>query len=913
VKKGAAQTMRENYYLIDTDLKVQRLASHLSRKGTWWDTDLLDETLDKGQLVGHEDGPPLPITPDGNLQPGVLYESSTDPNVRFYLPEYKLNLVNGLYTTRLQWRDKEADPNGPLAFLTLDIVAVVPSSPNFTLQEIPHTPVARIVYQLPVENGGVTSDLRPVLSVEVGALNPIGNGVRQVILPISEKPTFDRLYQIMTDANFNAHLEIRCFAVAGRKTFRHIVVDTFDAALQAEILQKKKILYTDLISQKKENITENTSPTAVNVRKVTLENSPAQRIGWQDAIQVAQNADVSVFAATLRSNDTNNMATQLIKNRVVSMKQLRLDQVNWVDISNLNTSFDGSSANIGTLSNQLLPEFSSSPVTELRRIPTDTGVATTADHLESSGGTPTSPSRVPARRRVWRNTLQEVIVEPILSRAYAPSLDQAWSASDILTSVHAANVKAVPVRAYLDEDGKPALMKIPVETLQLIDPFCFVSATNAYMFDFPDEMHPGDHHVLIAMEVFDGVNKVGVIYQDSAYVDQVYYQPEEFRLPRLDIDPYLPDLQILFHELITQDQDNSTTANDSNDGNTDITTAADINYKVTLVYRAVPYVNPLLLTLAQQQLFNENPVLEKIHFRALAPQTTILKLRVPEDENEGLLADVQRPDVEVRFDQGMVDQVELSRTEFERIFTSFQSSAGVGIEGEIEAHLSDNQETHISVMLSLKETTGSVFHMVYMGPDTDGRHRVHLTNRIESPVVLEDIYTVTLGRSIIARPQDAPGGTIQPGEEFDLFYKIEPPTASVLDLSPSLAVSIQVDPVRLWPKLFVNKGYRSETFKVTPTAQAEYFGVIPPSSSEPLTGLQVTFDDETKITLTIQRLQADVDLQIPLLPYLLGDPHARKYRYHVTNLLGDDAHPDISSDWISGEGEGSLTIIPAGA
>lgn len=905
--------MDEKYYLIDTDLKVQHFASHLSRKGTWWETGFLDKEWDKGQLVGHEEGPTLPITPDGTLRPGILYESSTDPNVRFYLPEYQLNLVSGLYTTRLKWRDKEADPNGPLAFLTLDVLAIVPPSSGFTLQEIPHQTVARLVYQLSVENDEITNEMRPMLSIEIGALNSIGNGVRRAVLPISEKPVFDRLYEIMTDASFRTRLEIHCFAVAGRRTWRHIVHRKFDADLQAEILKNKKILYTDLIGQKVD-VTGDQDASVVNRRRIKLAKTSSDKMSWQDALQVAENADISVFNATIRSNDQENIVTRLIRNRVTTVKWLDSDLLKVVSADDWNAGIGlqpSISKNV-SLPFSGISNLSSSPVTELRRIPGDTGTVPMPDDPVLRERPKREPQESPTQPQLLGSTLKEDVVEPILLRAYAPSIGQALSTSDVLTKVNAAKYKAVPSRACLDEEGKPALMKVPLETLQVIDPFYFLPATNAYMFDIPDAMHPSDHHVLIRMEVFNGQTKVGVIFKDSAYTDQVYYQPEEFRLSRLDSPPYLPELRILFYELVTQDEeDNSAETNES--------TTADLNYKVLLTYRAVPYLNPLLLALAQQQLFSEDPNLKQVHFNALAPENTTLSLRVPEDGAETLI-DFPRPDVEVRFDQAIVDQFELSDTEFEKIFPLFDSAAGGGIEGVVEAQLLDNQKASVSVHLSFKDTAGSVFRTEYKGADSDGLHKVHLTNRIESPVTLEAIYVVALGPGILARPQDTSGRVVQPGEEFDLFYKVEPANAPVFDISPSLDVSIQVNPKVLWPKLFINQGHSTKTFKVTPTTKAEYFGVVPPNADAPLTGLRVKFDDDTTTTLTAQQLQNEIELPIPLLAYLLSrdsntsqNSDALKYSYQVMNLLGEDGHEGATSEWMSNEGGSSLTIVPVGA
>jgi hypothetical protein len=392
-----------------------------------------------------------------------------------------------------------------------------------------------------------------------------------------------------------------------------------------------------------------------------------------------------------------------------------------------------------------------------------------------------------------------------------------------------------------------------------------------------------------------------VIYQDSAYTDQFYYQPQEFRLPRLDISPYLPDLKVAFYEVATQDEE---TGGDQ----------AKINYKVRLAYRALPHIHPLLLERAQKHISELFPGI-RANFKALAPTMTILNLRLPQDTPESdatdvELTDVQRPNVEVRFDQGIVDEIELSRTQFEHIFTLFQSPDGVGIEGHVEASLLGNEKAEVKVSLSLKQTTSRVFGHTYTGPLGDGRHQVRLINRIESPVTIEGIYSVALGGGAFARPQDTPGQTVQPGGQLDLYYRLDPVTAvGIDDINPSLAVSIDVDARSLWPKLFVNEGYTSETYKVTVTTEAGSFGAPPPGRA-PLTGLLVEFGHGNKITLTADQLQADVQLRIPLLSRLLEEAYenAMKYRYQVTNLHGEDSQAGATSEWINGEGDGELPI-----
>jgi hypothetical protein len=170
---------------------------------------------------------PMPVSPDGKLVAGQLYESSVDPAARYYLPIYKVNVVGGLYQASLKW-SSAATPGAPLARLTLDLAAQAPEAAGFTLLPIEHDAIVRLGYHLPVEGAMPSPDMntsRPTLWYELGALQQVTPGVRRCQLDIFSKPDFDRVYQIMTDDKFGGLLEIHCFATVGHRTWKQVVID----------------------------------------------------------------------------------------------------------------------------------------------------------------------------------------------------------------------------------------------------------------------------------------------------------------------------------------------------------------------------------------------------------------------------------------------------------------------------------------------------------------------------------------------------------------------------------------------------------------------------------------------------------------------------------------------------------------
>lgn len=140
----------EPFYVVN-----QKLASYpithifRNREKLWLDPD---NTPALDNSSANDNATPIPVSPDGQLVPGTLYPSSVDPSVRYYLPQYQLHSENGHYTTRLKFRGAQDDPNGPLAWLTIDLEGILPASQNVTLREIDHEAVVRLGYQMTISN-----------------------------------------------------------------------------------------------------------------------------------------------------------------------------------------------------------------------------------------------------------------------------------------------------------------------------------------------------------------------------------------------------------------------------------------------------------------------------------------------------------------------------------------------------------------------------------------------------------------------------------------------------------------------------------------------------------------------------------------------------------------------------------------
>lgn len=480
---------------------------------------------------------------------------------------------------------------------------------------------------------------------------------------------------------------------------------------------------------------------------------------------------------------------------------------------------------------------------------------------------------------------------PVASRralhgAFRPELTEAVQVSDLLVD----RKRVLPIRAIIDKKGRPALIRINAEAVQSV-PFGFDVGLNAYMFDVPGDLRPTMTHVLLRAEFDAGEGRPPVVYyQDSAFPNHYYYEPQEFRIPRRDEAPYLPALNIAFFDVVQ--------APDAGDG--------AILYRAHLAYRAVPYLDRVVLARLRQSLqaAGGSAVLS-----ALVPEQATLRLRLP-DEAGSAFVDVERPDATISLDDGIVDEVQLTPEALAAVIAAFQTG---GLTGQVKASLPGQADTSIPIRLSLHDANGTIVERSYRGPVSDGRVRITLRNRIESPLRIGEFLATPAGTGF-AFPETAPGLQIASGALADIDYRLDPPGLVVTDIDPVLRMTIDPDLPALLPKMMVNKGYASKTFRISLSVDPIYFGQVMPGDAQALTAVLVEFADDATVVLDAAGPADEIDLRLPILGWLLKQPDSERYSYRVTNLLGPGA--DVTGGigaWIEGSGAGVLAIVPAGA
>jgi hypothetical protein len=746
---------------------------------------------------------PLALVPDDRVIPGKIYPAGDD-GPPFALPTYALEVVDGLYTTRLRWRGPGDDPDGPIAVFTVGLTVQMPVAPGAaTPREIAQQPTARLVQRVQVD-GHAEQSAR--VAMDLGVVERVSATSARIRHPIFEKAEFDALWLAITDPDAPAVLELSGAVRVGRRTWRQIP-QFFIAGLQDEALQK-----------------------AMRLTKLV----PVDPVDPNQPDPVVSASPVGAEALT---RTTVGPARELTTVSPVAIR-IAMERTTPIEVAQ--------------------PEVAAAPVDAVFAQPTG--------------------------KLVMRDQLNE---------AFLPASERVFDATDLQWKGR----KALPSEVLIDKGGVPAVITVSLPGDQAVGPFSFPVATNAYMFDVPGDLRPTTHRLLLRHEFDAGGSRPRLVYyEDTAFAHRYYYEPQQFRVPRDDALPNLPLLVIAFSDLLVKDESDTTT----------------VRYTARLRFNAVPDLDPIVLAGLRRQL-PAGPGGAAPDLSALLPDEARIRLRLPDDGADGALVDTVRTLTREALDDGFSDEIELSPTELAAVIALLQTD---GVRGTLEADLVGAGHTEIPVLVSLRDAPAVPLHRAYRGPVGEGLVRVTVSNPLESPVEIVELYRSPAGAGVFAFPQSNLGVVIPAGGSMDLDYRLDPPDADVDDIEPLLRVMVRTDLHALLPKLMVNKGYAAETFDLTVTCDAAFFGQTPSGAPGPLTALLVEFEGGgADVVLAAAKPQADVKIRMPILPWLLQESGGQRYRYRVTNLhgSGEAVRPGAVGGWTDGEGGGTLTVRPVGA
>ena len=739
----------------------------------------------------------VPLSPDGDLVPGVAYPVSNDAGYSLALPIYGLQESGGRYATSLKWLASAA-PGGPIARLTVGLSRSLPVLGEANpVKEIEHTVSVRLVYAVPVEDGSDTP-AESWLSIPLGAVNRVDGETAQLVLDLNTKAEFDQLWSAMTEPAAKGRLELRCFATIGRRTWRQVIPDDFGVEDQVHLLDRGVLLTTMVKPEEWRRERPSRDRPLPHWHRRNL----ARRVRTQPFTTLSRNA-AAVHLGTVHALNT-----------AVLMRGLN------------------------------------APMRHLMEAP---------------------------------RALTPAFSREMLTEVFRPDLSEALQVSDMLVGER----HVLPINAIIDRMGRPALIRTQAEALQTI-PFGFDVDVNAYMFDVPGDLRPNMTRVLLRAEFDAGEGRPPVVYyQDSAFPNRYYYEPQEFRIPRREEAPFLPAVSIAFFDVVE--------ATDANENS--------ILYRAHLAYRAVPYLDRAVLARLKRFL-GAGAVLS-----ALIPEQATLKMRLPDDAGTAF-AESARSGATISLDDGVIDEVQLTPEALAAVITALQTG---GLDGLVTASLPGAANTSIPVRLSLHDASGVLLDRTFRGPVGVDRVRVTLRNRIESPLTIGEFLATPAGDGM-AFPDASPGLRIAANAEADIDYRLDPPGTVVTDVDPVLRMTVNPDMPVLLPSIMVNRGYSSQTFALSLSVDPLYFGQIMPGDAEALAAVLVEFEGDAKLVLDAATPADDIRLRLPILDWLLQRPQAERYRYRVTNLIGaaGNVRGGVGA-WIEGLGGGAVAIVPAGA
>jgi hypothetical protein len=739
----------------------------------------------------------VPLSPDGDLVPGVAYPVSNDAGYSLALPIYGLQESGGRYATSLKWLASAA-PGGPIARLTVGLSRSLPVLGEANpVKEIEHTVSVRLVYAVPVENGSDTP-AESWLSIPLGAVNRVDGETAQLVLDLNTKAEFDQLWSAMTEPAAKGRLELRCFATIGRRTWRQVIPDDFGVEDQVHLLDRG-VLLTTMVKPEEWR------------RERPSRDRPLPH--WHRR-NLARRVRTQPFTTLTRNPAAVHLGTVHALNTAVLMRGL----------------------------NAPMPHLMEAP-----------------------------------------RALTPAFSREMLTEVFRPDLSEALQVSDMLVGER----HVLPINAIIDRMGRPALIRTQAEALQTI-PFGFDVDVNAYMFDVPGDLRPNMTRVLLRAEFDAGEGRPPVVYyQDSAFPNRYYYEPQEFRIPRREEAPFLPAVSIAFFDVVE--------ATDANENS--------ILYRAHLAYRAVPYLDRAVLARLKRFL-GAGAVLS-----ALIPEQATLKMRLPDDAGTAF-AESARSGATISLDDGVIDEVQLTPEALAAVITALQTG---GLDGLVTASLPGAANTSIPVRLSLHDASGVLLDRTFRGPVGVDRVRVTLRNRIESPLTIGEFLATPAGDGM-AFPDASPGLRIAANAEANIDYRLDPPGTVVTDVDPVLRMTVNPDMPVLLPSIMVNRGYSSQTFALSLSVDPLYFGQIMPGDAEALAAVLVEFEGDAKLVLDAATPADDVRLRLPILDWLLQRPQSERYRYRVTNLVGaaGNVRGGVGA-WIEGLGGGAVAIVPAGA
>jgi len=710
------------------------------------------------------------------------------------------------------------------------------------------------------------------LWIDLGVAQADGTHARTCRFPVPDLATYQRLVRVLTEPDHAARLEVACSAKIG--------VRSVDQWMAGPVLPDEQIRAMGLVRFKVDKID-------------TAAPDPAE----PDPRAPAGDADDGDGQPTFRHPGLDerlrpHLRDRLIRRDIRGLEAERREQPR-ASVSRGNVLAKAAALRIARMQPMHFSKSAKPKRAEAQdddrtakqaKAKTKTREAAAASGSAKRPGATTSDLHGPTRARPGAARVPSIDVAP---RFELTALNNVLDGVALQALVDAARLKRVPKDIMVDENGDPPLVRKTARHEQVIAPFSFEGPEAAAMFDLPDQ--PGGTLKLLRVEISEPDSGASTtFYADSLVSEQYYYEPQGFALVRDATDPHRPSVLFAMNKMVDAD----------GEGGGESGSEAGYHYEVRMSYRLAPRISNALLAAAQRRFG------ESARFAALMPSVTNYVLRVPPGGNDPA-APTPRPEAQVSFDDGIVDELELSKAQFEQLVQDLQS--GVGVTGSVRATLADGQEADIPVWLSLTDNDGPVLDSHRAAPESGDGALIVLRNRIESPVAIAEVRAA-------ASDGDAPGWyragplpdtPLAPGAQAQvLFHPNAPGTTAPFE--PIVERTIQPDLKVLLPMITVSEGYNSDTFTVEVNTSPVYFET-PDLDGRVIAALRVEFNNGQTVDLTADTLHQSLTIPRPLLLRLIKDPDADTYSYRVTRV--HETAADVTGAWITTSGT-DLTVGP---
>lgn len=414
-----------------------------------------------------------------------------------------------------------------------------------------------------------------------------------------------------------------------------------------------------------------------------------------------------------------------------------------------------------------------------------------------------------------------------------------------------------------------------LQSLAMDVPLRFDAQEHPYLFPSGAGAATGAEieRVLLRHPVDDANGRLHAYFRDLARPNLFYFLPDAFKLARTRSAPFVPGLSVRMGQGASAEA-------------TQVHLAALVRPEVDADRLAAARTALKAHAIVAQPASTGTPADAAVDLEPLQAKA-VLKLGLPQ---AGLGQTVETP-AEVDLANGFVFEQQVGFADFQDIFAALTATGGVStlLRGSVVVNTGLPAQDLVPVDLRFADMEGEVFTYDEQTDAGRGGVTASLRNATESPLVIEGlrVWLQREGAQSVGRVSGLDLSVPQVVEpDASVTLSIEPeqalpgtgPLDAIFDLS---RVKSRPDPARILPLILDESVAPDCTRAVTVMTATDLLGDgTDPDQTVRLILLE--FRGNRRVTLDATRLQADVDVPVPLLDVLLRRDTEGTYRYRQT-------------------------------